>query len=95
MEVDTLYASGVPIGNASDVRAAFEAYVAFVDTTDAEFPYEQDWTYLTSRPFHSWKGRFYWQVDYEAYSPDLDRRLTRRFVHVDENGIVVWPYECI
>ena len=95
MSVDTLYVSGVSVGKASDVRAAFEAYVAFVDTTDAEFLYEEDWTYLTCRPFHKWRGRFYWQVDHEAYSPELDRRRTRRSVCVDENGVVVWPYGCI
>lgn len=93
--VDTLYASGVCVRNTSDVRAAFEAYVAFVDTTAAEFRSEQDWTYLTSRPSHTWKGRFYWQVDHEAYSPSLGKRVMRRLVYVDENGVVVWPLGCI
>ena len=95
MSVDTLYVSGVSVGKASDVRAAFEAYVAFVDTTDAEFLYEEDWTYLTCRPFHKWRDRFYWQVDHEAYSPDVSKRRTHRLVYVDENGVVVRPYGCI
>jgi hypothetical protein len=95
VSVDTLYQSGVSIGKASDVQAAFEAYVAFVDTTDAEFPYEQNWTYLASIPFHKWRDRFYWQVRHEAYSPDLDKRRAHRLVYVDENGVVVWPYGCI
>jgi hypothetical protein len=95
VSVDTLYESGVSIGKASDVQAAFEAYVAFVDTTDARFLDEEDWTYITSRPFHKWRGRFYWQVCHEAYSPDLGKRRTHRLVYVDENGVVVWPYGCI
>jgi len=95
VRVDTLYASGIPIHNTSDVRKAFESYIAFVDTTDAEFPGEEDWTYLTSPPFHTWRGRFYWQVDHEAYSPSLDKRVLRRLVYVDQNGVVVRPYGCI
>jgi hypothetical protein len=58
MAVDTLYVSGIPIRDTSDVRVAFEAYIAFVDTTTAEFPSELDWSYLSSRPFHTWRGRF-------------------------------------
>ena len=95
MTVDTLYTSGISVHDTSDVRAAFEAYVAFVDTTAAEFVSELDWTYLTSRPFHIWHDRFYWQVDHEAYSLDLDKRFTRRLVYVDENGAVVWPLGCL
>ena len=95
ISVDTLYASRISVHDTSDVRVAFEAYVAFVDTTAAEFPSELDWTYLTSRPFHTWRGRFYWQVDHEAYSPNLGTRVTRRLVYVDENGVVVWPFGCI
>ena len=93
--VDTLYVSGIPVRDTSDVRVAFEAYIAFVDTTAAEFPDEEDWTYLTSRRFHTWRGRFYWQVDHEAYSPSLNKRVLRRLVYVDENGVVVGPYGCI
>jgi len=95
MGVDTLYTSGVSVHDTSDVRVAFESYIVFVDTTAAEFPKEEDWTYLTSRPFHTWKDRFYWQVDHEAYSPSLNKRVLRRLVYVDENGVVVWPYGCI
>jgi hypothetical protein len=95
MSVDTLYTSGISIHDTSDVRAAFEAYIVFIDTTDAEFPSELDWTYLTSRPFDTWRGRFYWQVDHEAYSTSLGKRVTRRLVYVDENGVVVWPFGCI
>lgn len=93
--VDTLYASGVCVRNTSDVRVAFEAYIAFVDTTAAEFWNEEDWTYLTSRPFRIWEGRFYWQVDHEAYSPSLGKRVMRRLVYVDENGVVVRALGCI
>ena len=95
VSVDTLYASGISVYDTSDIRVAFESYIAFVDTTPAEFPDEEDWTYLTSRPFHSWRGRFYWQVDHEAYSPSLNKRVLRRLVYVDQNGVVVWPYGCI
>jgi len=95
MSVDTLYSSGIFIHDTSDVRVAFEEYIAFVDTTPAEFPDEQDWSYLTSRPFHKWRDRFYWQVDHEAYSPSLNKRVLRRLVYVDQNGVVVWPYGCI
>jgi hypothetical protein len=95
MGLDTLYTSGIAIADTSDVRAAFEAYIAFVDSSSAVFPEEQDWKYLTARPFHSWQGRFYWQVDHEAYSPSLNIRLTRRLTYVDENGVVVWPLGCI
>jgi hypothetical protein len=66
-----------------------------VDTTDAVFPHEENWTYLASRPYGFWHGRFYWQVDHEAYSSDVDQRVVRRWVYVDENGVVVWPYGCI
>lgn len=93
--VDTLFSSGIPIRDTSDVRAAFDAYVTFVDSTDAEFPMDQNWSYLTSRPFHKWKGRFYWQVDHMVYSPDQGTMLLRRLVYVDENGVVVLPYGCI
>jgi len=93
--LDTLYESGIPVHHTCDVQAAFEAYVAFVDTTTAEFPSEQDWTYLASRPYRIWRDHLYWQVDHEAYSPDLDKRVGRRWVCVDENGVVVWPYGCI
>jgi hypothetical protein len=93
--VDTLFSSGILVHDTSDVRVAFEAYIAFVDTTAAEFPSELDWSYLSSRPFHTWRGRFYWQVDHEAYSPSLDKRVLRRLVYVDQNGVVVWPYGCI
>jgi hypothetical protein len=95
IRVDTLYLSGIPAHDTSDIREAFESYVTFVDTTAAEFPDEEDWTYLTSRPFHTWRGRFYWQVDHEAYSPSLNKRVLRRLVYVDQNGVVVWPYGCI
>jgi hypothetical protein len=95
MGVDTLYSSGISVHDTSDVRKAFEEYIAYVDSTSAEFPFDENWSYLASRPFHEWKGRFYWQVDHEAYSPDLDKRLTRRLVYVDENGVVVRPYGCI
>jgi hypothetical protein len=95
VRVDTLYATGISLHDTSDVRVAFECYVAFVDTTAAEFPNEEDWTYLTSRPFHTWRGRYYWQVDHEAYSPSLNKRVLRRLVYVDQNGIIVWPYGCI
>jgi len=95
ISVDTLFVSGITIHNTSDVRQAFESYIAFVDTTDAEFPSEANWKYLTSRPFHTWKGRFYWQIDHEAYSPSLNKRVLRRLVYVDENGVVVGPYGCI
>jgi len=95
VRVDTLYAGSVSVHDTSDVRVAFESYIAFVATTAAEFPNEEDWTYLTSRPFHTWRGRFYWQVDHEAYSPSLNKRVLRRLVYVDQNGVVVWPYGCI
>jgi|GEM_PF-1605281 len=95
MSVDTLYSSGISVRDTSDVRVAFVAYIAFVETTAAEFPNEEDWTYLTSRPFHTWRDRFYWQVDHEAYSPSLRKRILRRLVYVDNNGVVVWPYGCI
>lgn len=95
MAVDTLYVSGIPIRDTSDVRGAFEAYIAFVDTTTAEFPSELDWSYFSSRPFHTWQGRFYWQVDHEAYSPTLGKRVHRLLVYIDQNGVVVWPYGCI
>jgi hypothetical protein len=95
MSVDTLYSSGISIHDTSDVREAFEAYIAYVDTTSAEFPFEQNWSYLTSQPFHKWRGRFYWQVDHEVYSPNDDKWLLRRLVYVDENGVIVRPYGCI
>ncbi len=95
MGVDTLYASGFAVTDTTVVRAAFEAYIAFVDSTAAEFPGESDWTYLASRPYWVWRGRRYWQVDHEAYSPILDMRLSRRKTYVDENGMVVWPFHCI
>jgi hypothetical protein len=95
MSVDTLFSSGISIHDTSDVREAFEEYIAFVDTTPAEFPDEQNWSYLTSRPFHKWRDRFYWQVDHEAYSHSLNKRVLRRLVYVDQNGVVVWPYGCI
>jgi len=95
MSADTLYSSKISVHDTSDVRAAFEAYLAFVDTTAAEFLTDLDWTYLTSRPYHTWRGRFYWQVDHEAYSTSLGKRVTRRLVYVDENGVVVWPLGCI
>jgi hypothetical protein len=95
VSVDTLYASGISVHNTSDVRVAFESYIAFVDTTAAEFPDEEDWTYLTSRPFHTWRGCFYWQVDHVAYSSSLNKRVLRRLVYVDQNGVVVRPYGCI
>jgi hypothetical protein len=95
VRVDTLYASGISVHDTSAVRLAFESYIAFVDTTVAEFPNEEHWTYLTSRPFHTWRGRFYWQVDHEAYSPSLNKRVLRRLVYVDQNGVVVRPYGCI
>jgi hypothetical protein len=93
--VDTLYASGVAVADTSAVRAAFQAYILSVVDTQADFPSDEDWTYLTSRPFHAWQGRFYWQVDHEVYDPGSDSRLMRRLVYVDQNGVVVWPYGCI
>lgn len=95
MGIDTLYSSGISVHDTSDVRRAFEEYITYIDTTSAEFPFDENWSYLSSRPFHEWRGHFYWQVDHEAYSPDLDKRLLRRLVYVDENGVVVWPYGCI
>lgn len=95
MDVDTLFASGIAVTDTSAVRSAFEAYIAFVDTTAAEFPAEADWSYLASRPYWSWRGRRYWQVDHEAYSQSLDMRLSRRTIYVDENGMVVLPFHCI
>ncbi len=93
--LDTLYQSGIPVHYTSDVQIAFEAYVAFVDTTTAEFPSEQDWTYLASRPYKVWRDRLYWQVDHESYSTSLGKRATRRLVYIDENGVVVLPLGCI
>ncbi len=93
--VDTLYVSGISVSDTASVRQAFEAYVAFVDTTAAEFPRDEDWEYLNSRPFDEWRGRFYWQVEHEAYAPDLELRLSRRIAYVDENGVVVLALGCI
>jgi hypothetical protein len=95
MDIDTLYASAISVMDTSEVRAAFQAYILHVETTQAEFPADEDWTYLTSRPFDTWQGRFYWQVDHEAYDPNSDSRLMRRLAYVDENGVVVWPHGCI
>jgi len=93
--VDTLYTSGAAVSDTAAVRAAFQAYILAIVDTQADFPSDEDWTYLTSRPFHAWRGRFYWQVDHEAYDPGSDSRLMRRLAYVDQNGVVVWPYGCI
>jgi hypothetical protein len=88
--LDTLYESGIPVRHTCDVRAAFEAYVAFVDTTTTE-----DWTYLGSRPFKIWHYRLYWEVDYEAHQTSHGKRAIRRLAYIDENGVVVRPLGCI
>ena len=93
--VDTLFSSGITIHDTSDVRKAFEEYVAYVDTTPVEYPNDYSWSYVTSRPFHLWKGRFYWQVDHYVYSTRDQEWILRRLVYVDENGVVVLPYGCI
>ena len=93
--IDTLYASGIAIADTADVHRAFDAYIAFVDTTDAEFPDGETWRYLSSAPSHTWKGRFYWAVRHDAYSPGVGRWIERLLVYVDANGCVVWPYGCI
>ena len=95
MTVDTLYASGIRTADTAGVRTAFEAYIAFVDSTPAEFPEDSDWVYVTSRPFHIWRERFYWQVDHEASCDCSTHRLLRRICYIDENGVVVLPFGCI
>lgn len=94
MGIDTLYASGIGIADTADVHRAFDEYIAFVDTTAAEFPCEEAWRYLNSEPFDTWRGQFYWQVEHEAYSSELGQRLARRLIYVDANGNIVWPYGC-
>ena len=95
MGVDSLYASNLAIADTSVVRMAFEKYIAFVDSSGGAFPDgETNWTFLTSRPFATWQGTFYWQVDHEASCQCGPIRLMRRLVYVDQNGVVVRPLGC-
>lgn len=94
--LDTLLVSGIRIHDTSDVRLAFEAYIAFVDSTDATFPNDEtDWEYMDSVRYALWRGTLYWQVQHSAYSPMMQTRSFNRLVYVDDNGMVVWPWGCI
>ena len=96
MGVDTLYSSAMPVTDTSDVRRAFQAYTAFVDTTDAVFPDSATkWEYRGSEYDKGYKGRRYWKVWFLSYRPQYAEPVLQCWIDVDGNGTVVAPLGCI
>lgn len=96
MGVDTLYSSGISVADTSAVRRAFQAYTAFVDTTESTFPDgATKWVYWRCEYDRKFKGVRYWNVWFLSFIPKNASPLFQCWVDVDENGTVVWPMGCI
>jgi len=94
--LDTLYAAGIVVRDAGDVRAVFEAYVTGVDSTGGEFPDGAvSWEFDHAEYDHRYLGLSYWKVWHFAQYPDQPAALLRRYLDVDENGTLVVPLGCI
>jgi hypothetical protein len=94
--VDTLYVSGIAVESEASIIAAFDAYVAHVESTEDTFP--QDATeivYVASEYRQTWDGLRYWLIGYRAHLPERDQWLYREILYVDENGALVLPLGCI
>lgn len=95
MGLDTLYASGIAVTDTNTAREAFEAYIAVVDSTDAAFPSESQWQYLSAHLCCKYEGSWYWSIRHRAYLEEQEVWLVRRLTYVSERGVIVWPLGCI
>lgn len=94
--VDTLYVSGIAVESEASIVAAFDAYVAHVESTEDTFPEEAtEIVYAFSRYGQRWDGDRYWLIGYRAYLPQYDQWFDREILYIDENGALVLPLGCI
>ena len=94
--VDTVFVSGLPVGDAEDVEGVFARYAAFADSTGGSLPEG-----VTELEYRS--AEYYWEwrdVDSSRIAPRGDiaaeqRWQDRETLYVDENGVLVAPLGCI
>jgi hypothetical protein len=96
MGVDSLFASGKPIRQLSDIPPAFANYVAYADSSSVGYPEGvTEIEFVSAQYFWSWQGRKYWLVRTRNYQPAYGQWFERETLHVDENGVFVRALGCI
>ena len=91
-----LLQSGMTVSDTASARAAFESYVALVDTTDVEYPdHSYSWSFLSAAKGPVSGGVQFWKIWHLSRSSADDPGRDNQTVYVDEHGAVVQPLGCI
>ncbi len=96
MGIDTLFVSGVMVGDTSGVRIVFESYLTYIDTTGAELEDgSYEWVFEKAEFDHEFQGTQYWKIWHWAKYHDQPDPILRRLIDADQNGVLVKGLGCI